>query len=64
MPDNFDRWELADKDGWTVAHEAASLGKLPPGFSRLDLADNKGRTVAQAGSSKSNMRGKKHPKIR
>jgi hypothetical protein len=38
---------LARPDGWTVAHEAAKHGLLPPGFDRWDLADSKGKTVAQ-----------------
>jgi len=46
LPPDFDRWDLADNDGRTVAHEAAQHGHLPPDFDRWDLADNDGYTVA------------------
>jgi hypothetical protein len=47
LPPDFDRWELAYKDGRTVAHVAAWRGHLPPNFDRWELADKDGRTVAQ-----------------
>lgn len=46
IPSFFDKWYLADKDGWTVAHEAAAYGNLPEGFQDWELADNDGITVA------------------
>ena len=48
LPPDFDGWDLADKDGWTVAHKAAIFGHLPPGFDGWDLADKNGWTVAHA----------------
>lgn len=30
LPHDFDRWELADDDGWTVRDEAVRAG-MPPG---------------------------------
>lgn len=47
LPEGFDRWDLADKDGWSLAHEAAKYGTLPEGFDGWDLADKSGRTVRQ-----------------
>ncbi|MDR3152930.1 MAG: hypothetical protein LBW85_01330 [Deltaproteobacteria bacterium] len=46
LPKGFDRWELADKYGRTVAHAAAAADHLPKGFDRWELADGNGRTVA------------------
>ena len=43
LPERFDHWDLADKNGWTVAHVAAQFGRLPAGFDRWELAD---QTVA------------------
>jgi hypothetical protein len=36
---------MADNRRWTVAHEAARKGWLPPGFDAWDLRDNEGVTV-------------------
>lgn len=44
---DFCHWDLAGKNGWTVAHHAAQCRKLPAGFKHWGLADNKGRTVAE-----------------
>lgn len=41
-----DQLELADEDGWTVAHILASKKMLPKDFSNFTLADNAGWTVA------------------
>ena len=46
LPTDFDRWEIADDIGWTVAHEAASQYHLPPDFDRWGLADDTGWTIA------------------
>lgn len=46
LPPGFDQWDLADEDGWTVAHEAAQYGHLPPGFDQWGLANKDGWTVA------------------
>jgi hypothetical protein len=49
LPDGFDQWDLADGDGWTVAHEAAKWGHSPPppGWDEkvLGLKDRHGLTV-------------------
>jgi hypothetical protein len=45
LPESFDQWDLADKNGSTVAHLAAELGLLPENFDQWDLADNDGETV-------------------
>jgi hypothetical protein len=47
LPPGFDQWDLADKDGWTLAHWAVMPGRLPPGFNQWRLADKKGLTVAE-----------------
>ena len=47
LPKDFDGWDLADTEGWSLAHEAAKWGTLPEGFSQWDLADKYGRTVKQ-----------------
>ncbi|PJF37745.1 MAG: hypothetical protein CUN55_20520, partial [Phototrophicales bacterium] len=44
--ENFDRWSLANKYGWTAAHEAAVAGRLPEDFDQWHLADKYGWTVA------------------
>jgi hypothetical protein len=46
LPSTFNRWEIADEDGWTVAHEAAKYERLPVDFSQWGLADDSGWTVA------------------
>ena len=45
LPNNFNQWNLSDRDGWTVAHVAALLGHLPPSFNQWNLADKNGVTV-------------------
>jgi hypothetical protein len=56
LPADFSAWELADKKGWTVAHEAAKARNLPKEFELWDLANKEGKTVrevaAEAESSK------------
>ena len=47
LPKGFDGWDLADKEGWSLAHEAAKWGTLPEGFFQWDLADKNGKTVRQ-----------------
>lgn len=42
----FDLWEVADGDGWTLAHEAADAGTLPADFDRWELSARDGTTVA------------------
>lgn len=46
---DFYKWDLADKDGWTLAHEAAMYGRLPKKFRNMDrilyLYDKKGMSV-------------------
>ena len=46
LPEGFNLWWLADRDGWTVAHEAVRFGHLPSGFDQWERADFKGWTVA------------------
>ena len=48
MPDTFDQWHLTCPGGWTAAHVAACMGKLPADFNQWDLADEKGETVRMA----------------
>lgn len=42
----FTRWDMRDGQGRTMAHYAATHGKLPEGFDRWLLADNEGWNVA------------------
>jgi hypothetical protein len=46
LPKDFNRWEIANPHGKTVAHEAAHRRRLPPDFDRWALATKKGWTVA------------------
>jgi hypothetical protein len=46
LPEDFDQWTLANKDGWTVAHEAACYHRLPANFNQWGLATKEGWTVA------------------
>jgi hypothetical protein len=50
LPCDSPLWPVAldAREGWTVAHEAASRGCLPEGFAQWAMADRKGRTVALA----------------
>jgi hypothetical protein len=47
IPEGFDRWHVAGKGGWTVAHEAAFCETLPDGLPQeiLDAADRNGIAV-------------------
>jgi len=45
LPPDFTEWDLADWDGWTIAHEAAYYGHLPKDFQDWDLKDKYGITV-------------------
>jgi hypothetical protein len=38
---------LADKDGWTVAHEAAMFGYLPSDFDYWEWTDINEKTVSE-----------------
>jgi hypothetical protein len=44
LPADVD-WSIATTSGWTLAHEAARHGKLPPDYDRWDLRDKDGLTV-------------------
>lgn len=55
LPPDFDRWDLADKDGWTVAHITAQKHQLPLGFNRWRLVDIAGRSVAQVAEDKNKL---------
>lgn len=46
LPKNFNMWDLADQDGWTVGFEAASYGKLPSDFNQWDLKGPEGISIA------------------
>jgi hypothetical protein len=46
LPDGFNDWALANKGGWTVAHQAVKAEDLPEDFDGWDWADNTGWTVA------------------
>jgi hypothetical protein len=46
LPVDFSQWDIANNDGWTVAHWAAWIGDLPDNFTQWDLADKDGWTVA------------------
>ncbi|MDR1036700.1 MAG: DNA cytosine methyltransferase [Deltaproteobacteria bacterium] len=48
LPDEFDLWEIDDRDRWSVAHEAAFRGHLPPSYSRWLNRDIHGVSVAHA----------------
>jgi hypothetical protein len=48
LPPGFNRWDLADKKGWTVAHEDAKNVLLPEGFDLWDFVDEDGKTVLHA----------------
>ncbi len=39
-------WEIATWDGWSVAHEAATVGLIPEGFDRWALKNGRGIAVA------------------
>ncbi len=51
FPKSFDQWELADENGWTVAHIAAVTNHLPEDFSLWSLASNTGWTVAHTAAA-------------
>jgi hypothetical protein len=42
---DFDQWTLANENGWSAAHCAATCGRLPVDFNQWDIADANGRTV-------------------
>lgn len=44
--DAVDNWLLADRNGRTIAHEAARKGKLPKNFDQWSVADKLGWSVA------------------
>jgi hypothetical protein len=46
LPCTFTQWSLRDKNGRTVAHQAAQYGHLPSDFSDWGWSDNEGKTVA------------------
>ena len=48
LPTDFDQWQIADKEGWTIAHEAAYFDHLPLDFDQWDLMDDHfGLTVSE-----------------
>jgi hypothetical protein len=54
LPPEFNRWDLVDFDGYTVAHTAAEHGHLPPDFPHMDWADSDGLTVGEVYEKKMN----------
>lgn len=44
-------WEIATFDGWTVAHDAATVGMIPEGFDRWAMTDSFGTAVAFTAAS-------------
>lgn len=48
LPDGFNRWDIADADGRTVAHDAAFMGRLPSDFNQWCMRSIHGLTVAHA----------------
>jgi hypothetical protein len=52
LPANFNRWELADSSGWTIAHEGALHGCLPYDFDQWDMVNIYGWTVAHSAAGK------------
>ena len=46
LPEGFDRWDMRDNLGRTVAHMAATFGNLPPDFADWSWPDGGGDTVA------------------
>jgi len=46
-PEGFTDWRLADKDGWSLAHEAADAKILPDDFDDWLIATNTGYTVVE-----------------
>jgi hypothetical protein len=44
LPADVD-WSIATPSGWTLAHEAARYGQLPPDFDQWHLKDKDGLTV-------------------
>jgi hypothetical protein len=51
LPADFDRWSLADENGWTVAHEAAEQDALPEDFDQWEISNDKGWTVAHVAAA-------------
>ena len=51
LPPSFDRWDISDKEGRTVAHVAAGNGSLPPDFDRWDISDHYGWTVGHTAAA-------------
>ncbi|WP_419603762.1 hypothetical protein [Thiolapillus sp.] len=45
LPPMFDKWELWENDGLTVAHVVAQRRHLPTDFDQWDLKDNAGWSV-------------------
>ncbi|MDR2613486.1 MAG: ankyrin repeat domain-containing protein [Deltaproteobacteria bacterium] len=46
LPEDFDRWDVSTRTGWTAAHQAALYGHLPEGYDGPDYADGEGVTVS------------------
>jgi hypothetical protein len=46
LPVDFDRWDIADSTGWSIAHVAARHGVFLNSLAQLELADENGWTVA------------------
>lgn len=49
-------WDIADDDGWTAAHWAATNDFLPEDFTQWDLSDKEGYTVREAMESAAKLR--------
>jgi hypothetical protein len=45
LPIDFNQWDLANWNGWTVAHVVVEHGHLPADFSQWGLIDNNGLSV-------------------
>lgn len=55
LPKGFDQWDLANNEGWALAHEVAKYpDSLPDSFKGWDWADKQGTTVAHEMMTKGN----------
>ena len=55
IPDNFNFWDVKDKYGWSVAHEAAYKGFLPDDFDQWEIKNFNGWSVAHVAASNNHL---------
>lgn len=55
LPEDFTKWEIADSNGWSAAHEFIKKRRLPENFIKWIICDKDHYSVAHCGATYGNL---------